>query len=121
MQKEKAAPVSSPERGTVIVAPANEWAVIMDKSSFHTSHIDESDRCLRHCSTLAAPICVSRVRLSSICQLSVLIKANVCKLLEPKLKRDGFNVLNKGRCVYFPASGQQLIFDRQFGEIAPPS
>ena len=51
----------------------------------------------------------------------VLIKANVCKLLEPKLKRDGFNVLNKGRCVYFPASGQQLIFDRQFGEIAPPS
>ena len=51
----------------------------------------------------------------------VLIKANVCKLLEPKLKRDGFNVLNKGRSVYFPASGQQLIFDRQFGEIAPPS
>ncbi len=27
----------------------------------------------------------------------VLIKANACKLLEPKLKGDGFNVLNKGR------------------------
>ena len=51
----------------------------------------------------------------------VLIKANVRKLLEPKLKRDGFKVLNKGRCVYFPASGQQLVFDRQFGEIVPPS
>ena len=52
---------------------------------------------------------------------SILLKANVCKLLEPKLKGDGFNVLNKGRCVYFPASGQQLVFDRQFGEIVPPS
>ncbi len=35
----------------------------------------------------------------------VLIKANVCKLLEPKLKGDGFNVLNKGRIVYFPGFG----------------
>jgi hypothetical protein len=36
------------------------------------SRIDESDGCLRHCSTLATPICVSSVRLSSIWQLSVM-------------------------------------------------
>jgi hypothetical protein len=47
----------------------------------------------------------------------VLIKANVCKLLEPKLNEDGFNVLNKGRIVYFPANGRQRDFDRQFREI----
>jgi len=41
MQKEKAAPVSSPERSAVIVVPANEWAMIMERSSFHTSHNGE--------------------------------------------------------------------------------
>ena len=56
--------------------------------------------------------CWSRVPL-------VLIKANVCKLLEPKLKDSGFNVLNKGRIVYFPATGHQRDFDRQFREIVP--
>jgi hypothetical protein len=49
----------------------------------------------------------------------VLIKANVCKLLEPKLKEDWFNVLNKGRIVYFPSNGHQRDFDRQFREIVP--
>ena len=49
----------------------------------------------------------------------VLIKANVCKLLEPKLKGDGFNVLNMGRIVYFPGFGHQRDFDRQFREIVP--
>jgi hypothetical protein len=48
-----------------------------------------------------------------------LIKANVCKLLEPKLKEDRFNVLNKGRIVYFPSNGRQRDFDRQFHEIVP--
>jgi hypothetical protein len=48
-----------------------------------------------------------------------LIKANVCKLLEPKLKEDEFNVLNKGRTVYFPSHGRQPDFDRQFREIVP--
>ena len=47
----------------------------------------------------------------------VLIKANVCKLLEPKLKEDGFNVVNKDRTVFFPAYGHQSNFDRQFREI----
>ena len=47
----------------------------------------------------------------------VLIKANVCKLLEPKLNKDGFKVLNKGATVFFPASGNQGFFDKQFREI----
>ena len=49
----------------------------------------------------------------------ILIKANVCGLLGPKLKENGFNVLNKGRIVYFPANGQRRVFDRQFREIVP--
>jgi hypothetical protein len=53
----------------------------------------------------------------------VLIKANVCRILEPKLTNDGFNVLNRGRAVYFPAAGQQNNFQRQFATIlgAPPA
>ena len=47
----------------------------------------------------------------------VLVKANVRKLLEPKLNKDGFKVLNEGRSVYFPGSGRQRDFDRQFREI----
>jgi hypothetical protein len=47
----------------------------------------------------------------------VLIKTNVCRLLEPKLKQDGFNVLNRGRVIYFPAAGQQNEFQRQFKAI----
>jgi hypothetical protein len=47
----------------------------------------------------------------------ILIKANVCKLLEPKLNQDGFKVLNKGGTVRFPASGNQGYFDKQFREI----
>jgi hypothetical protein len=49
----------------------------------------------------------------------ILIKANVCKLLEPRLTQAGFNVLNQGRAVYFPSSGRQRDFDRQFREIVP--
>jgi uncharacterized protein (DUF4415 family) len=49
----------------------------------------------------------------------ILIKANVCRLLEPKLKDSGFNVLNKGRIVPFPSTGHQLDFERQFREILP--
>jgi hypothetical protein len=48
----------------------------------------------------------------------VLIKKNVCKLLDPKLKDGGFNVLNKGRIVVFPFPGRnQRDFDRQFRKI----
>ena len=48
---------------------------------------------------------------------SVLIKKNVCQILEPMLADDGFDVLNRGRVVYFPVSYHLPAFHRQFGEI----
>jgi hypothetical protein len=47
----------------------------------------------------------------------VLIKANVCRILEPKLTKDGFNVLNRGRVIFFPSTGQQKKFEQQFGAV----
>jgi hypothetical protein len=47
----------------------------------------------------------------------VLIKKNVCMLLEPRLVADGFHVLNAGRVIYFPSHGRQGDFQRQFAEI----
>jgi hypothetical protein len=40
----------------------------------------------------------------------VLVKANVCRLLEPLLLNDGFNVINRGRVIYFPSTGNQSKF-----------
>ncbi|WP_108682096.1 hypothetical protein [Methyloceanibacter sp. wino2] len=47
----------------------------------------------------------------------VLIKANVCRLLESSLVADGFHVLNGGRKIYFPANGWQGDFQRQFADV----
>jgi hypothetical protein len=47
----------------------------------------------------------------------VLVKVNVCRLLEPKLTADGFNVLNKGVAIYFPSTGGQTKFHEQFAEM----
>ena len=47
----------------------------------------------------------------------ILIKANVGRVLEPKLARDMFNVLNKGRVIYFPGMGWQNRFKRQFRAV----
>jgi hypothetical protein len=47
----------------------------------------------------------------------VLVKANVCQLLEPLLQQGGFNVLNNGRAIYFPAAGQQGRFHQQFATV----
>ena len=47
----------------------------------------------------------------------ILIKANVCRLLESRLVEDGFHVLNDGQVVYFPANGRQGDFHRQFGAV----
>jgi hypothetical protein len=47
----------------------------------------------------------------------VLIKVNVCDALEPKLKADGFNVINNGIRVSFPSHGRQPDFHRQFGAV----
>jgi hypothetical protein len=47
----------------------------------------------------------------------VLIKKNVCRLLEAKLTKDGFTVLNDGCVVYFPSTGRQKEFQRQFSAV----
>jgi hypothetical protein len=47
----------------------------------------------------------------------ILIKENVCRILDPLLTADGFHVLNRGRKVYLPLNGNQPDFRRQFPEI----
>jgi hypothetical protein len=47
----------------------------------------------------------------------VLVKANVCEVLDPLLTADGFNVLNRGRKVYLPVNGNLGHFRRQFPEV----
>ncbi|ODR93938.1 hypothetical protein AUC70_10040 [Methyloceanibacter stevinii] len=47
----------------------------------------------------------------------VIIKANVCRLLDAVLVRDGFSVLNRGTVVYFPGFGRQAEFHRQFAYV----
>jgi hypothetical protein len=47
----------------------------------------------------------------------ILIKENVCRLLEARLRADGFNVLNAGRVIYFPSHGRQKDFHRQFAAV----
>jgi hypothetical protein len=47
----------------------------------------------------------------------ILIKANVCRLLKPKLVRDGFDALNRDHVVPFPSTGQEKKFQQQFGAI----
>jgi hypothetical protein len=40
----------------------------------------------------------------------VLVKANVCRLLDSKLTDAGFPVLNRGKSIPFPSTGQQKKF-----------
>ena len=47
-----------------------------------------------------------------------LIKANVCRLLEPKLHATGFNGLNAGRVIPFPSTGHQRRFLDLFKDVA---
>ena len=47
----------------------------------------------------------------------ILIKENVCRLLEARLREDGFNVLNAGRVIYVPSHGRQNDFHRQFAAV----
>src|SRR5580704_14683017 len=56
----------------------------------------------------------------------VLIKKNVCRLLEPKLAKDGFTVLNRGTVIPFPSNGWQKprkdgrpSFPEQFAAVVP--
>lgn len=47
----------------------------------------------------------------------VLIKKNVCDLLEAPLVAAGFKVANEGKMVAFPGSGQQANFRKTFSQI----
>lgn len=47
----------------------------------------------------------------------ILVKANVCRLLEKRLLHDGFNVVNRGRVIYFPSTGRQLEFQKQIEAV----
>ena len=47
----------------------------------------------------------------------ILIKENVCRILEPRLARNGFNVLNRGTVVPFPSTGHQRKFHEKFSAI----
>jgi hypothetical protein len=47
----------------------------------------------------------------------VLLKANVCRTLQPKLIADGFNVINQREVVYFPSNGRQNEFHKQFADL----
>jgi hypothetical protein len=47
----------------------------------------------------------------------ILIKANVCRVIGPKLLEDGFNVLNRAITVYFPSSGRQQQFHKQLDAV----
>ena len=50
-----------------------------------------------------------------------LVKENICRLLERRLTKDGFNVLNRGHVIYFPSTERQKDFQRQFSEILKTS
>ncbi len=47
----------------------------------------------------------------------IFVKANICRLLEPKLKKDGFNVLNNGVLIPFPSCGQQGNFKEKLAFV----
>jgi hypothetical protein len=47
----------------------------------------------------------------------VLIKVNVCRLLEARLSGDGFDVINRGKLIPFPSTGQQEKFRSGFADV----
>jgi hypothetical protein len=47
----------------------------------------------------------------------IIVKSNICRLLESKLSSDGFNVKNKGLVIPFPSHGQQNNFAREIRKI----
>jgi hypothetical protein len=51
----------------------------------------------------------------------ILVKSNICRLMEPRLKREGFSVRNAGLVIPFPGSGRQAEFQAKLvpllGEI----
>ena len=81
------------------MSPAKRNAVILSDYSLLLADLDEliPDR--------AAPV--------------VLMKANICDLLEQRLISDRFRVLNQGRRIPFPVMHHTAQFHRDFAELVP--
>ena len=47
----------------------------------------------------------------------ILVKANICRLLEAPLKKEGFKVANEGVVIPFPSTGQQGKFRKQIAVV----
>ena len=47
----------------------------------------------------------------------ILVKANICKILDKRLSEEGFNIANKGAVIPFPSHGQQKRFHSKALEI----
>ncbi|MBM4329793.1 MAG: hypothetical protein FJ117_00985 [Deltaproteobacteria bacterium] len=47
----------------------------------------------------------------------ILVKSNICRILEPRLKQLGFTVQNNGVVVFFPSTGQQKQFHEKLGKF----
>lgn len=47
----------------------------------------------------------------------VLVKANICEMLEAVLRAVGFNVINAGTVIPFPASGNQNKFHKNIKKV----
>jgi hypothetical protein len=47
----------------------------------------------------------------------ICIKVNICKIVAPKLKKDGFNVINCGREIPFPSHSHQPKFHQEFSSV----
>ncbi len=47
----------------------------------------------------------------------ILVKANICRLLESRLLERGFRVANQGSVIPFPSNGQQKVFERKIQEL----
>ncbi|MDP3792675.1 MAG: hypothetical protein Q8Q89_03010 [bacterium] len=47
----------------------------------------------------------------------ILVKSNICRILENKLGDNGFTVINRGTIVPFPATGNQLKFKQKISKI----
>jgi len=49
----------------------------------------------------------------------ILIKKNICELLKPILRGDGFKVLNREEIIPFPSHGWQKVFCERIKKILP--
>ena len=51
----------------------------------------------------------------------ILVKANICRELEPRLNDNGFNVLNNNEQVNFPSHGHQNCFHEMLSKFHNPN